>query len=97
VTPASSYQSSRLRVSTHPRPDATRLEGLPGSSRYDISRSSDPGNLQYESRRPIRLKLGGWQPRKDITNGPGVVTWEKFNTMLLKVGRVREQENKLNA
>ncbi|KAF8482204.1 hypothetical protein JB92DRAFT_1689796 [Gautieria morchelliformis] len=82
---ASSHQSSRLRASTHRQTDATRLEGLPfpGSSRFDLSGSSEAGNLRYESR-PARLKLGGWQPRKDIPNGPGIMTWERFNTMLLK-------------
>lgn len=89
--------SPRNHTGTHTQFHATRHEGQPlhgDSSGRGLPKTLEAESIQHESRKPTRLKLGGWQPRKDIPNGPGVMTWEKFNAMLLKVGRAREQANK---
>ena len=68
-----------------PQADATN-RGVPTPS-HDM-------DSPFESREQTRLKLGGWQPQKDLPNAPGVMTWKNFNAMLLTVGRIREQMNK---
>ena len=94
LLPKANLSSTSAR--NQPQVDVARPEGQPmhDPSSRDIPRALNADNARLLSHEQTRLKLGGWQPQRDLPNGQGFMTWENFNTMLLTVGRVREQANK---